>query len=71
MLLTIGDLAKMLIKISGKYLTIELDLKKPQGVGGRNADLALVEKVLCWKPETSLEEGLKYTYQWIWKQIHN
>jgi nucleoside-diphosphate-sugar epimerase len=69
-LVTIDELADMIIKISGKHLTIEHDLTKPQGVRGRNADLTLVKKILGWKPEVSLEEGLKYTYEWICKQMN-
>jgi nucleoside-diphosphate-sugar epimerase len=34
-------------------------------VQGRNADLTLVEKVLGWEPEVSLEDGMARTYEWI------
>ncbi len=64
-LVTINELADIVIKISGKRITKKYDLNAPQGVRGRNADLILVKKVLGWKPEVSLEEGLKDTYDWI------
>ena len=64
-LVTIDQLADMIIKISGKKITKKYDLTAPQGVRGRNADLALVKKVLNWQPQTSLEEGLAKTYKWI------
>jgi len=64
-LVTINQLADMIIKISGKKITKKYDLTAPQGVRGRNADLTLVKKVLNWQPQTSLEEGLAKTYRWI------
>jgi nucleoside-diphosphate-sugar epimerase len=64
-LVTIDELADLIIKISGKQLTKKYDPTAPQGVRGRNADLTLVKKVLNWKPKTTLEEGLEKTYKWI------
>lgn len=67
-LVTITELADMVISASGKKIEKEYDLTKPQGVRGRNADLSLVKKVLGWEPEISLEEGMSKTYDWINKQ---
>lgn len=64
-LITIDELADMIIKISGKKIAKKYNLSAPQGVRGRNADLTLVKKVLNWEPKIPLEEGLKGTYQWI------
>jgi len=66
-LVTIDELADIITKISGKIITKKYDLSAPQGVRGRNADLALVKKVLGWEPQVSLEEGLAKTYKWIEK----
>jgi len=63
-LVTIDELAKIIIDISGKKISIKHDLTKPQGVRGRNADLTLIKKVLNWEPKVSLEEALKRTYDW-------
>jgi GDP-D-mannose 3', 5'-epimerase len=68
-LVSINELADMVIKISGKHLTKSYNLTAPQGVRGRNADLTLVSKVLQWQPEVSLEEGLEKTYNWISSQL--
>lgn len=68
-LVTIDQLADIVIKISGKKIVKKYDLSKPQGVRGRNADLALVKKVLNWQPKVSLEEGLRKTYEWIAKEV--
>jgi len=64
-LVTIDQLADIIIGISGKNITKTYDLSAPQGVRGRNADITLARKVLGWEPETSLEEGLAKTYKWI------
>lgn len=68
-LVTIDELANMIIKISEKQITKKYDPTAPQGVRGRNADLTLVKKVLNWKPKTTLEEGLEKTYEWIGTKV--
>jgi nucleoside-diphosphate-sugar epimerase len=68
-LVTIDELADMIIAISGKRITKEYDLTKPQGVRGRNADLSLVQREIGWKPIVPLEDGLRSTYRWIDKMI--
>jgi GDP-D-mannose 3',5'-epimerase len=68
-LVTIDELADMIIKISGKEINKVYDSTKPQGVRGRNADLSLVTKIVGWKPFVSLEEGLEQTYKWIEKRV--
>ena len=64
-MVSIDELADIIITNSGKKLTKNHDLSAPEGVKGRNADLTLVKKVLGWEPEISLEEGLDKTYRWI------
>jgi GDP-D-mannose 3',5'-epimerase len=68
-LVTINELADMIIKISGKEITKVHDSTKPQGVRGRNADLTLVSKIIGWKPVMTLEEGLERTYRWIESRV--
>lgn len=68
-LVTIDELASIIIKISGKKITLRHNLGAPQGVRGRNADLTLAKKVLSWEPEVSLETGLAKTYNWIQRQL--
>jgi GDP-D-mannose 3',5'-epimerase len=69
-LVTINELADMIIKVSGKKITKKYNPAAPQGVRGRNADLKLVKEVLNWQPQITLEEGLSKTYEWIDKQVH-
>jgi len=68
-LVTIDELADIIIEISGKRIRKVYDDTKPQGVRGRNADLTMAKRVLSWEPKVSLEEGLAKTYNWIEKQL--
>lgn len=64
-MISIKDLAKMIIDISGKSVKIEYDLTKPLGVRGRNSDNRMIKKMLDWKPSMKLREGMEKTYAWI------
>lgn len=70
-LITIDQLADMIIDISGKEITKKYDLTAPQGVRGRNADLTLMKKILKWEPHITLEQGMAKTYKWISEQINS
>lgn len=67
-MVTINQLADMLMQISGKQLTIR-HIPGPQGVRGRNSDNRLIEEKLNWKPHLPLQKGLELTYQWIDSQV--
>jgi len=68
-LVTIDELARIIIEASGKEIVARYDLTKPQGVRGRNADLSLARNVLGWEPKISLEEGIKRTYDWLSRKL--
>jgi GDP-D-mannose 3',5'-epimerase len=70
-LVTIDQLADMIIGISGKKITKTYQLNAAQGVRGRNADLTLMRKVLNMDPHIDLEEGLARTYAWIEGEVSN
>jgi nucleoside-diphosphate-sugar epimerase len=67
-LVSINELAEMIIRISGKDLSI-VHIDGPEGVRGRNSDNARLLRVLGWEPTTSLEDGLAATYAWIAEQV--
>ena len=69
-LVSIDELADIIIQISGKKIVKTHNAAAAQGVRGRNADLTLVKKVLKWEPKTILEDGLAKTYQWIKSEIN-
>lgn len=68
-LVSINELADLIMDIAGKNLVKIYDLSKPQGVMGRNADISRVSLVLNWTPKTSLVTGLEKTYSWIYGQL--
>lgn len=66
-MVTINQLARLIIDISGKNLSIE-HIPGPTGVRGRNSDNRLIAEKLGWAPSTSLRESLEATYAWIESQ---
>ncbi len=64
-LVTINELVNIIADAAGKKIHKNHDLSKPQGVRGRNSDNSKLEEVMGWTPPTTLEEGLKKTYNWI------
>lgn len=66
-IISINDLAKMIIGISGKTITIK-NIPGPIGVMGRNSDNTILRSVLGWAPHQPLATGIEKTYNWISKQ---
>ncbi len=69
-MISINDLAKMVIEISGKNLTIKNVESNALGVRGRNSDNTLIQEVLGWQPTKPLREGIEKLYYWVNKQIN-
>lgn len=67
-MVSINDLAKMVIKISGKSLKIK-HIDGPLGVRGRKSDNKLIREKLGWEPQEKLQKGLEKTYKWIENQV--
>ena len=67
-IISINDLTKLIIKISGKRAGIK-NIPGPQGVRGRTSDNTLIKEKLGWAPSQPLEVGLEKTYKWIQSQM--
>jgi len=67
-MISINGLANMVIKISGKNITIN-NIPGPIGVRGRNSDNTLIHQKLNWKPSQPLLEGITKTYTWVDNQV--
>jgi nucleoside-diphosphate-sugar epimerase len=67
-MISINDLAKMAIQISGKTLTIK-NVKGPIGVRGRRSDNRLFKEKVGWESTKTLKEGIEKTYSWIDTQV--
>jgi GDP-L-fucose synthase len=61
---TIQDLAKIIAGIVGYTGDIEWDATRPNGTPNRPLDYSKMTE-LGWKPNHSLHQGLKKTYQWF------
>jgi nucleoside-diphosphate-sugar epimerase len=68
-MVTINELARIIIELSGKEDITIRNIDGPQGVRGRNSDNSRLREVLGWEPRTTLHEGLRETYRWIEKQV--
>ena len=67
-MVTIDELAHLVIEVAGKKLSL-CHIAGPVGVRGRNSDNGLIERKLGWCPSRPLREGLEKTYAWIQQQI--
>src|SRR5580693_6754194 len=63
-MVTINQMAEMIMKIAGKTLSIK-HIPGPLGVRGRNSDNKLIRKELDWAPSQSLIDGLSRTFPWV------
>jgi NAD dependent epimerase/dehydratase len=67
--ISIGDLAALIERLAGRPLRIESDSQRlrPEAseVERLLADTSKAERLLNWKPEVSLEEGLVRTIEWL------
>jgi nucleoside-diphosphate-sugar epimerase len=68
-MVTINELAAMVMQIAGRRLSIR-HVAGPLGVRGRNSDNRLIGEKLGWVPSRPLAEGLEKTYAWILQQVH-
>lgn len=66
-MISINNLAKMVISISGKNISIK-NIPGPTGVRGRNSDNNLMREKIKWEPTQPLKVGIEITYKWISEQ---
>ncbi len=66
-MISINDLARMIIDLSGKNITIE-NVPGFQGVRGRNSDNRLIRRALAWAPSQPLKAGVEKTLAWVAQQ---
>ena len=67
-MVSMNQMGELVLGFAKKNIPIR-HIPGPEGVRGRNSDNTLIKQVLGYAPATSLEEGLKYTYDWIKSQI--
>jgi len=67
-MVTINQLAGMIMEIADKKLTIK-HISGPLGVRGRNSDNRLIKEKLNWAANDTLKMGLEKTYPWIEEKV--
>ncbi len=66
---TVGELAEMVVRLSGKDIGISYDRSKPSGALSRKPDLNKAKQVLGWEPTTPFDKGLSKTYDWALSRV--
>ncbi len=66
---SINQMSAIIENIAGIKLEKNYQLDKPKGVRGRSSDNSLIRKKISWDSNTSLSDGLKLTYDWIYSQM--
>lgn len=64
--IALNDLAEIMVKIIGYEGKIVHDLSKPDGMPRKLVDVTKINN-LGWKHSTSLEDGIRKTYEWYLK----
>ena len=67
-MVTINQLAEMVMEVAGKKLKIK-HIPGPLGVRGRNSDNRLFGEKMGWAPSMKLIDGIRKTYPWIKEQV--
>ncbi|MEI6346622.1 MAG: NAD-dependent epimerase/dehydratase family protein [Bacteroidota bacterium] len=68
--ISIKQVAEKVVELSGKKIQIKYDLSAPEGDRGRVSAGTRASDLLNWHPETSYDEGMKNTYNWVSSQIN-
>ncbi len=68
---TIRDLAEMIVRLSGKHVTVQFDPSMPSGQPRRQCDTAKAKRLIGYTAGVSLEEGLAHTLAWYEQQCLN
>ena len=61
---SIGELAEIIVGLSGKKIRPKFDTSKPEGDHNRVGDYTRAKELLNWSPKTSLNEGLGEVMNW-------
>lgn len=69
--ITIGNLVKKIIALSGKKAKVRFDKNKPDGSPRRNSDNRKMRKHVGFKPVVTLDEGLRQTIDWYVNTQHS
>ena len=66
---SINQMSSIIENIAGIKLEKNYQLDKPKGVRGRSSNNSLIRQKISWDSNTTLSDGLKLTYDWIYSQM--
>ena len=66
---SINQMSLIIENIAGIKLEKNYQLDKPKGVRGRSSNNSLIREKIKWDSTTTLVDGLKLTYDWIYSQM--
>ena len=66
---SINQMIEIIEEIADYNVKKNYQLDKPKGVRGRSSNNNLIRKKIGWDVSVTLKQGLKETYQWIFKQM--
>lgn len=66
---SVANLVKKIIEVSGKKIKIEFDISKPTIKFSLSLNLDKAKKVYNWKPKVAIEEGIRKTISWYKQNI--
>jgi dTDP-glucose 4,6-dehydratase len=73
--ITIGELAQLILDISGSKLSIEFDNQRLRPEKSEIMELVCdntkAHEILSWQPKYSLEKGLEETIEWMRANVHD
>ena len=68
-MVTIKELVRMVVELSGVPRIAVNHVPGPQGVRGRNSDNRMIKDCLGWAPSRPLQEGIGKTFLWVEDQV--
>lgn len=66
---SIAEIAKRIVLMSKKKISIKFDKTKPEGDFDRMANNTRAKKVLKWSPKVNLDKGLKKVFNWCTSEL--
>jgi dTDP-glucose 4,6-dehydratase len=63
---TVLELAKLVLEVTGSRSEIVFEDLPDDDPARRQPDISLAQRVLGWRPEVELREGLRRTLEWQW-----
>ncbi|MFX1487221.1 MAG: NAD-dependent epimerase/dehydratase family protein [Promethearchaeota archaeon] len=68
--ISVRELARKIIKLSGKNIDLKYSPSGPKGTSRYCADTTKMKRILGWRPKILLDEGLRETYEWARRELN-